>query len=144
MPGRAGRVHHQRREVLDPPIPRDVIYFYPAFPEDLFHAAIRQAEPQVSAHRQHDHLRRGPVASERRPVQLDWTAGSTRLIQTFSPRDQRNRTLADGVKALSEMLAKAGYGSIVEAVAAHALFLHPDTVAQTSGRGRTPVWAGVR
>ena len=85
MPGRAGRVDHQRREVLDPPVPGDVIYLYPAFPEELLQVAVRQAEPQVPAHRQHDHLRREPVASERRPVQLDWTAGSTRLIQTFSP-----------------------------------------------------------
>ena len=31
VPGRAGRVNHKRREVLHPPIQRDVIYFYPAF-----------------------------------------------------------------------------------------------------------------
>jgi hypothetical protein len=47
--------------------------------------------------------------------------------------------IADGVKALTEMLTKAGYGSIVEAVAAHALFLHPDTVAQTNGQAVFPI-----
>ena len=31
VPGRPGRVNHKRREVLDPPIQRDVIHFYPAF-----------------------------------------------------------------------------------------------------------------
>ena len=39
----AGRVHHQRREVLDPPIQRDVIDFYPGLPK-AFPVAIRQAE----------------------------------------------------------------------------------------------------
>lgn len=47
--------------------------------------------------------------------------------------------IADGVRALTVVLTKAGYGSTVEAVAAHALFLHPDTVAQTNGRAVFPV-----
>lgn len=47
--------------------------------------------------------------------------------------------VADGVKALSDVLAKAGYSSTAEAVAAHALFLHPDTVAQTRGQAVFPV-----
>lgn len=41
--------------------------------------------------------------------------------------------------ARTDVLAKAGYGSTVEAVAAHALFLHPDTVAQTKGQAVFPV-----
>ncbi|MGH9299116.1 MAG: hypothetical protein ACRDZT_04315, partial [Acidimicrobiales bacterium] len=38
--------------------------------------------------------------------------------------------ILDGVAALADVLARAGYPSIAEAVAAHSLFLHPDTVAQ--------------
>jgi hypothetical protein len=51
----------------------------------------------------------------------------------------KRQMVTDGVKALTHLLAKAGYGSIVEAVAAHTLFLHPDTVAQTNGQAVFPV-----
>jgi hypothetical protein len=42
--------------------------------------------------------------------------------------------VADGVTALTAVLTQAGYRSTAEAVAAHALFLHPATVAQTEGQ----------
>ena len=51
----------------------------------------------------------------------------------------RRPMVTDGVKALTDVLARAGYGSTVEAVAAHALFLYPDTVAQTRGQAVFPV-----
>lgn len=48
------------------------------------------------------------------------------------------RTLADydldGGKVLEQLIAESPYGSLPQAVASLALFSHPDTVAQTSGR----------
>jgi hypothetical protein len=40
----------------------------------------------------------------------------------------------DGIEALSSMVARAGFQSVAAAVAAHTLFLHPETVAQTYGK----------
>jgi hypothetical protein len=37
-----------------------------AFGQQLLDIPIRQAEPQIPAHRQHDHLAREPEAGERR------------------------------------------------------------------------------
>jgi hypothetical protein len=45
----------------------------------------------------------------------------------------------DGIGALGVTLERAGYGSTLEAVAAHTLFLHPDTVDQTRGQPVFPV-----
>lgn len=47
--------------------------------------------------------------------------------------------VADGVAALERVLGAAGFPSIVAAVAAHTVFLHPDTVAQTGGQPLFPV-----
>ncbi|HEX4217728.1 MAG TPA: hypothetical protein VHZ02_05135, partial [Acidimicrobiales bacterium] len=44
-----------------------------------------------------------------------------------------------GMAALSAALLSAGYESTLQAVAAHTLFLHPDTVAQTGGEPVFPV-----
>ena len=41
--------------------------------------------------------------------------------------------IANGVTALDQMFLAAGYPSITAAVAAHTVFLHPATVAQTHG-----------
>lgn len=49
------------------------------------------------------------------------------------------RQIADGVAALDRVLGAAGYPSITAAVAAHTVFLHPDTVAQTHGQPLFPV-----
>ena len=43
---------------------------------------------------------------------------------------RRTRPILDGVAALADVLARAGYATVAEGVAAHTLFLHPDTVAQ--------------
>lgn len=51
------------------------------------------------------------------------------------------KALLDGVADLAETIRRAGYKSIAHAVAAHAVFLHPDTVAQTAGK---PVFHHVR
>ena len=45
----------------------------------------------------------------------------------------------DGIAILGDTLERAGYASTLEAVAAHTLFLHPDTVAQTGGQPLFPV-----
>src|SRR5579875_2338163 len=47
--------------------------------------------------------------------------------------------IADGVAALGAALRQAGYPSVVHAVAAHTVFLHPDTVAQATGEALFPV-----
>jgi hypothetical protein len=48
-------------------------------------------------------------------------------------------TVMDGVEALHKALQAAGYPAIVEAVAAHTLFLHPETVSQARGEPLFPV-----
>ena len=68
MPARPGRVDQQRREALHPPEQGDVIDLDAALGEELLEIAVRQPEPQVPAHRQHDHLGREPEASERTPI----------------------------------------------------------------------------
>lgn len=52
-----------------------------------------------------------------------------------------SKTLLDGVDALAETIRRAGYQSVSHAVAAHSVFLHPDTVRQTGGK---PVFHHVR
>lgn len=48
----------------------------------------------------------------------------------------------DGAAALNEVLARAGFASPLHAVAKYAVFLHPDTVAQTRGRAIVRVIRG--
>ena len=47
--------------------------------------------------------------------------------------------ILDGVKAFEDVLDRAGYSRILHAVAAHTVFLHPETVAQTNGEALFPV-----
>lgn len=47
--------------------------------------------------------------------------------------------LLDGVAALDEVLKRGGFESILEAVAAHTIFLDAHTVAQTNGKALFPV-----
>lgn len=42
--------------------------------------------------------------------------------------------ILDGVRALAAALERAGYETLLHAVAAHTVFLHPDTVDQSKGR----------
>jgi len=69
-------------------------------------------------------------------------------VQRAAPTSARPRSVppgrglpqvADGVAALDQVLRGAGYPSITAAVAAHTVFLHPDTVAQTGGQPLFPV-----
>ena len=41
--------------------------------------------------------------------------------------------MLDGVKSLENILVRAGYRTVLDAVAEHTVFLHPETVAQTDG-----------
>jgi hypothetical protein len=70
---------------------------------------------------------------------------------TGSPQSTRTHAslpILDGITALTDTLSRARYGSVTEAVAAHTVFLHPDTVAQTEGKAlfrlvRDPTRRGV-
>jgi hypothetical protein len=96
----------------------------------------------------------GNTFSSNRPHALAWMATGRRVSElrireavVFSPADasteaEDNRpikgarapaAILDGVAALSATLERAGYKSIIEAVAAHTVFLHPETVSQSSG-----------
>lgn len=48
----------------------------------------------------------------------------------------------NGRQALEHLLEQAGYPTIETAVAAHTVFLHPDTVAQAAGKAIVPVVRG--
>ena len=56
-----------------------------------------------------------------------------------APSRGSTRSVMDGAAALAEITRRAGYDSIVEAVAEHAIFLHPDTVRQTRGQALFPI-----
>ena len=47
--------------------------------------------------------------------------------------------ILDGVEALEDVLERAGYRTVLEAVAGHTVFLHPETVEQTYGEALFPV-----
>lgn len=51
----------------------------------------------------------------------------------------KSNDLADGSAALETLVRKAGYPSLLHAVAEHTIFLHPATVAQTQGKPILPV-----
>ena len=75
----AGRVDQLRCEVVHPPEDGDVIDLDAAFGEEFLDVAVRQAEAQVPAHRQQDHLGWEPVPGEGRPLDYDRpTAAATR------------------------------------------------------------------
>lgn len=50
-----------------------------------------------------------------------------------------NEQILDGVKSLEAVLVRAGYRTLIEAVAEHTVFLHPETVAQAHGEALFPV-----
>ena len=47
--------------------------------------------------------------------------------------------ILDGVESLADVLERAGYRTVLEAVAEYTVFLHPETVAQTHGEALFPV-----
>jgi hypothetical protein len=60
----------------------------------------------------------------------DWRAGRK---MSERPYQLKSGPLADGVEALKRLLERAGYPSVVAAVAEHTIFLPTETVAQTGG-----------
>jgi len=56
VPARPGGLGQQRREPLHPAVDGDVVDLHAALGEQLLHVAIRQAEPQVPADREDDHV----------------------------------------------------------------------------------------
>ena len=52
-------------EALYPAVDGDVVDFDTAFNEELFDVSVGESVTEVPAHREHDHLRREPIASER-------------------------------------------------------------------------------
>jgi hypothetical protein len=92
--GRTGGVGEQRGEPLNPAVDGDVIDLHATLDQELLNVAIGQVEPQIPAHRDHDHLRREPEAGERR---LRWQpqarAGSmTSLLKSASILPTLNAT----------------------------------------------------
>jgi hypothetical protein len=105
------------------------------------------------------------TTNETRVQARSWIAAGRRVVElrlgeavVFSPADSevalrssgssggqgRRRgspPVMDGIGALSSMVARAGFPTVEAAVAAHTLFLHPDTVAQTNGQ---PLFRTVR
>lgn len=55
---------------------------------------------------------------------------------------QRKPAIMNGHEALTALVTRAGYPSLEAAVAAHTLFLHPSTVAQTHGKALFPIVRG--
>lgn len=61
---------------------------------------------------------------------------------TTRPPGRRMRgddAVFDGVQQLEQLLRRAGYTTVVAAVAEHTVFLHPDTVRQATGNAVLPV-----
>lgn len=104
----------------------------------------------------------GNTFSHNRPHALAWMVTGRRVVEVrmgeavvFSPAHAatsggargrptprgRAATVLDGAEALAATLGAAGYASVPEAVAAHTVFLHPETVAQTRG---VPLFRHVR
>jgi len=71
-----------RGEPLYPPVQRDVVDLDAALGEQLFEIPVGQAEAQVSAHRQEDHLRWELDPSEGRPVDLEAGTGPAAVHRT--------------------------------------------------------------
>lgn len=72
---------------------------------------------------------------------VDFSSKVVRFLRgAASSRPGTGRSvILDGTAALRITLERAGWRSITAAVAAHTVFLHPDTVSQTGGRALFPV-----
>ncbi len=76
-----------------------------------------------------------------------FAAGTPRQAPTSRGRPAKPGQAAavlDGVQQLMRLLQRAGYDSVVRAVAEHAVFLHPDSVAQAGARAVFPVVRDMR
>ena len=63
------------------------------------------------------------------------------LLSEIRARLSRTRRVPvmDGARVLAQLVERAGEGDVVQLLAKHTLFLHPDTVAQTQGQHLFPV-----
>ena len=77
---RPGRVDQQRGESLHPRVQGDVIGLHAAFSEEFHKTLAKQPESQIPAHRQWNHFRLGPKASERRQSRR---GGKSELYASF-------------------------------------------------------------
>lgn len=72
----------------------------------------------------------------------DWRAKRTNGATVLDPSSSNGRALPpilNGAAQLRAFATKAGYDTVVAAVAEHTVFLHPDTVRQTDGKPLFPV-----
>lgn len=72
-----------------------------------------------------------------RAYAADWRAARAGRPNSQSAVGQASAVL-DGVAQLAALLARAGYPSVLSAVAEHTVFLAPETVAQTGGDALFP------
>jgi Enoyl-(Acyl carrier protein) reductase len=64
VPAGSGGLSQQRCEPEHPPVDRHVVHLDTPLGEELLHVAVGQAEAQVPADRQHDHIRREAEAGQ--------------------------------------------------------------------------------
>jgi hypothetical protein len=67
--------------------------------------------------------------------------GAARIADQIPRIAAGSRIIYNGINALGDVLSRAGYATIAQGVAAHTVFLHPATVAQTGGH---PLFRTVR
>lgn len=79
------------------------------------------------------------VDRDGRVVMFRHGAAATRAASPRTPVRRGRARVLDGDAALEQFVASAGYPSVAHALAAHCVFLHPETVAQTHGRAVVPV-----
>jgi hypothetical protein len=103
--GKADRIREQGREALHPSVDGDVVNLNAAFGQQLFDVAVRQALPQVPAHRDHDDLGREPKAGEgragwRQPTRAGGQLHPAILPESVDDRSTQQRPLIDVVERL--------------------------------------------
>jgi len=86
MPAGASSLGQQRREAQHPPVDSDVVNLNAAFDQELLDVAVGQAEAQVPADRQHDHVGWKAEAGEGRSCERS-SAGAARSHGGSLPAD---------------------------------------------------------
>jgi hypothetical protein len=118
-----GGLGQQWRKPHHPAIHRDVVDLDPAFGEQLLEVAVGQAEAQVPAHREHDHIGREAEPGERRP-------------------GVRSRPGAAGSHAGS-LAARAGHSQCNSAAEGHCC-IEPECAGEAQQSGGSPSWQGAK
>src|SRR4029450_3063595 len=85
-------IDETRREALHPAVDRDVVRLDAPLGQQLLYIPIGNAEAQIPAHRQHDHLRRKPEPSERRTMQHQKVAPPSQPHAVEACRSTRPRS----------------------------------------------------